>query len=153
MIRKSTVSWEGNGRDGKGELTTQSGVLIHANFGYRSRFEDGPGTNPEELLAGAHAGCFTMAVAFGLQQAGFTATRLEAEAAVSIEPDGDHYRITRSELSLSAQIPGIDEARFQEIAGDAEKNCPISRLIACSAEVTLAAILEQEQDHSPKVEA
>jgi osmotically inducible protein OsmC len=139
MIRKSSASWQGNGRDGKGSLTSQSGVLSATNFGYKSRFEDGPGTNPEELLAASHAGCFTMAVAFGLQIAGFTPTNLETEAAVSLEPDGDAYRITRSALTLRGEVPGIDNERFQDIASSAEKNCPISKVL--NAEVTLSATL------------
>jgi osmotically inducible protein OsmC len=139
MIRKSKASWSGSGRDGKGSLTSQSGVLSGTNFGYRSRFEDGPGTNPEELLAAAHAGCFTMAVAFGLQQAGFTAIDLETEAAVSLEPDGDAFKIARSELTLRAQVPDIDNDRFQEIAHAAEKNCPVSKVL--KAEIGLTATL------------
>ncbi|MFL6733282.1 MAG: OsmC family protein [Sphingomicrobium sp.] len=142
MIRRSTASWQGNGRDGKGTLTSQSGVLSKTNFGYKSRFEDGPGTNPEELLAASHAGCFTMAVAFGLQIAGFTAIDLETDAAISLEPDGDAYSITRSALTLRAQVPGIDNDRFQEIARAAEKNCPISRVL--KAEVTLNATLLED---------
>ena len=146
MIRKSTASWQGNGRDGKGTLTTQSGVLSKTNYGYRSRFEDGPGTNPEELLAAAHAGCFTMAVAFGLQTAGFTPTELETEAAVSLEPDGQSFKIARSALTLRATVPGIDEARFQEIARGAEQGCPISKVL--NAEVTLEASLVSEMEQT-----
>ena len=143
MIRRSTASWHGNGHDGRGTLTSQSGVLSKTNFGYKSRFEDGPGTNPEELLAASHAGCFTMAVAFGLQMAGFTPTSLETEAAVSLEPDGSAFKIARSALTLRAQIPGIDDARFQEIAKAAEKNCPISKVL--NAEITLNATLAGDQ--------
>jgi osmotically inducible protein OsmC len=144
MIRKSTASWQGTGRDGKGSLSTQSGVLSHTNFGYRSRFEEGAGTNPEELLAASHAGCFTMAVAFGLQVAGFTHIELETEAAVSLEPDGDSFKIASSALTLRGQVPGIGNDRFQEIARSAEKNCPISKVL--KAEVILTAtLLEDEQ--------
>jgi osmotically inducible protein OsmC len=143
MIRKSTASWQGNGRDGRGSLSSQSGVLSATNFGYRSRFEDGPGTNPEELLAASHAGCFTMAVAFGLQMAGFTPINLETEAAVSLEPDGDAYSITRSALTLRAEVPGIDNDRFQEIARAAENKCPNSRVL--KAEITLRATLLEDE--------
>jgi osmotically inducible protein OsmC len=142
MIRKSTASWQGSGRNGKGTLTTQSGVLSNTTFGYSSRFADGPGTNPEELLAAAHAGCFTMAVAFGLQLAGFTADRLETEAEVALEPDGEHYMVAHSILTLRAQVPGITNSRFQDIAHEAERNCPISR--ALNTKVGLAAILEPQ---------
>jgi osmotically inducible protein OsmC len=142
MIRKSTASWQGNGRDGKGSLTSQSGVLSATHFGYRSRFEDGPGTNPEELLAASHAGCFTMAVAFGLQMAGFTPIDLETEAAISLEPEGDSYSITRSALTLRGQVPEIDNDRFQEIVRTAEQNCPISRVL--KTEITLTATLLED---------
>ena len=140
MIRKADAVWNGSGRDGTGKLTTASGVLTDQNYGYRSRFENGPGTNPEELLAAAHAGCFTMAVAFGLQAAGFTADELRTEAAVSLDPDGQGFKISRSALTLRARVPGIDAARFLEIAHGAEKNCPVSK--ALSAEITLDAALE-----------
>jgi lipoyl-dependent peroxiredoxin len=142
MIRTSTATWHGNGRDGKGTLTSQSGVLSGTSFGYKSRFEDGLGTNPEELLAASHAGCFTMAVAFGLQVAGFTPADLETEAAVSLEPDGEAYSIKRSALTLRGRVPGIANDKFQEIARSAEKNCPISR--ALKAEVTLTATLLED---------
>ncbi len=143
MIRKSVASWKGNGRDGKGMLSSQSGVLSGTIFGYRSRFEDGPGTNPEELLAASHAGCFTMAVAFGLQMAGFTATDLETECAISLEPDGDRFRIARSALTLRAKIADIGDGRFQEIATAAELNCPISR--ALNVDISLNATLLPEK--------
>lgn len=139
MIRTSSASWQGDGRNGKGTLTSQSGVLLATRFGYKSRFEEGPGTNPEELLAASHAACFTMAVAFGLQLAGFTPTDLETQAAVSLESDGDQFRIARSALTLRAEVPGIDNDHFQEIAQAAERNCPISR--ALNAEISLSATL------------
>ena len=139
MIRKSTANWHGSGRNCKGTLTSQSGVLSNTAFGYRSRFEDGAGTNPEELLAAAHAGCFTMAVAFGLQLEGFTPTTLESEAAVSLEPDGERSKIGYSQLTLRAEVPGIDNERFQQIARDAERNCPISKVL--NAPVSLNATL------------
>ncbi len=140
MIRKANAVWNGSGRDGAGKLTTASGVLTDQNYGYRSRFENGPGTNPEELLAAAHAGCFTMALAFGLQTAGFTADEISTEAAVSLDPDGQGFKISRSALTLRARVPGIDEARFLEIAHGAEKNCPVSKVL--NAEITLDATLE-----------
>ncbi len=144
MIRKSTATRQGSGRNGKGTVTTQSGVLSGTAFGYSSRFADGPGTNPEELLAAAHAGCFTMAVAFGLQLAGFTADNLETEAEVALEPDGEHYMVAHSILTLRARVPGITNSRFQEIAHEAERNCPISR--ALNTKVGLVAILEPQPE-------
>ena len=140
MIRKANAVWQGSGRDGTGRLTSASGVLSNANYGYKTRFENEAGTNPEELLAASHAGCFTMAVAFGLQQAGFTADELKTEAAVSLDADGQGFKISKSALTLRARIPGIDEAKFQEIAKGAEKNCPISKVL--NAEITLDAALE-----------
>ncbi len=140
MIRKANAVWNGSGRDGTGKLTTASGVLSDQTYGYRSRFESGPGTNPEELLAAAHAGCFTMALAFGLQTAGYTADEIQTEAAVSLDPDGQGFKISRSALTLTARVPGIDESRFLEIARGAEKTCPVSKVL--NAEITLDAKLE-----------
>jgi osmotically inducible protein OsmC len=141
MIRKANAIWRGTGRDGAGDLTTASGVLSSTPYSYKTRFEDTPGTNPEELLAAAHAGCFTMALAFALQQAGLTAETLRTEAAVSLDPaDGGGFRISKSALTLRAKIPGIDDAKFQELAKGAEENCPVSKVL--NAEITLDAQLE-----------
>jgi osmotically inducible protein OsmC len=140
MIRKANAVWKGSGRDGSGRLTTASGVLSDSPYGFKTRFENEPGTNPEELIAAAHAGCFSMALAFGLQRAGFTPEEIRTEAVVSLDPDGDGFRISRSALTLRARIPGIDEAKFREIAGQAEKTCPVSRVL--NAEITLDAALE-----------
>jgi osmotically inducible protein OsmC len=140
MIRKASAQWQGTGRDGTGALTSASGVLSDTPYSFKTRFEDQPGTNPEELIAAAHAGCFTMALAFGLQRAGFEAESLKTEAAVSLEQDGDGFRISRSALTLRGRVPGIDAARFAELARDAEKTCPVSK--ALNAEITLDAALE-----------
>jgi lipoyl-dependent peroxiredoxin len=140
MIRKANAVWSGSGREGTGKLTSTSGVLSNTTYGFKSRFEDGPGTNPEELIAAAHAGCFSMALAFGLQGAGFTPDEIRTEAAVSIEPEGEGFKITKSALTLRAKIPGIDEAKFMELARGAEKNCPVSKVL--NAEITLDAKLE-----------
>ena len=105
----------------------------------RTRFENESGTNPEELIAAAHAGCFTMALAFGLQAAGVTAAELTTEAAVTLEPEGEGFRISRSALSLRVQVPGLDRAKFDEMAAVAEKNCPVSKLL--NAEITLNTTL------------
>jgi osmotically inducible protein OsmC len=140
MIRKGKASWQGAGRDGTGALTTDSGILSNTPYSYRTRFENQPGTNPEELIAAAHAGCFTMALAFQLQAAGLTATELNTEAAVSLDQDGAGFTITRSALTLRAKIPGITQEKFDELAREAELNCPVSKLM--KAEITLDATLE-----------
>jgi osmotically inducible protein OsmC len=139
MIRKAKAVWHGTGRDGKGNISTDSGVLAETPFSFRTRFENEKGTNPEELIAAAHAGCFTMALAFQLQTAGFTPTALETEAAVTLEPEGQGFRIRRSALTLHAVVPKLDEATFQRLAADAEKNCPVSKVL--NAEITLDAKL------------
>src|SRR5262249_11504941 len=104
-----------------------------------TRFENEKGTNPEELIAAAHAGCFTMALAFGLQAEGFTPTELSTEAAVTLEPEGKGFRISRSALTLRAKVPNLDQAKFNQMAGEAEKNCPVSKVL--KAEITLDAKL------------
>ena len=139
MIRKANAVWTGDGRSGTGRLTSASGVLSNAVYGFKTRFENEPGTNPEELIAAAHAGCFTMALAFGLQGAGYTPTELTTEAAVTIEQEGQAFRITRSALTLRAQVPNLDEATFVRMASDAEKNCPVSKVL--NAAITLDAKL------------
>ena len=139
MIRKAKAVWRGTGRDGSGNLSTDSGVLADTPYSFRTRFENEKGTNPEELLAAAHAGCFTMALAFGLQAGGFTPTELTTEAAVTLEPEGQGFRISRSALTLRAKVPNLDQAKFDELATTAEKNCPVSRVL--KAEITLDAKL------------
>ena len=139
MIRKAKAIWQGTGKEGTGALTTDSGILSSTPYSFKTRFESEPGTNPEELIAAAHAGCFTMALAFQLQGAGFTPTELSTEAAVSLVPDGAGFKIDKSHLTLRASIPGIDQAKFEELAGAAEKGCPVSRVL--NAEITLDAAL------------
>ena len=139
MIRKAKAVWRGTGRAGTGQLSTDSGVLSETPYSFRTRFENEKGTNPEELIAAAHAGCFTMALAFQLQGAGFTPTELTTEAAVSLEPEGQGFRITRSALTLRANVPKLDEAAFARMAGEAEKNCPVSKVL--NAQITLDAKL------------
>jgi lipoyl-dependent peroxiredoxin len=140
MIRKARAVWRGAGRDGQGALSSDSGVLKNTPYSFKTRFEGEAGTNPEELIAAAHAGCFTMAVAFGLQGAGYTPTELNTEAAVTLEPEGQGFRISQSALTLRAKIPNIDAEKFAEIARGAEKNCPVSK--ALNATITLDARLE-----------
>ncbi len=139
MIRKARAAWRGTGRDGGGDLSTDSGGLDATPYSYKTRFENEKGTNPEELIAAAHAGCFTMAVAFQLQTAGYTPTELLTEAAVSLEPDGPGFTIARSALTLRATVPGLDDATFQKLAEAAELNCPVSKVLR--AEITLDAKL------------
>ena len=139
MIRKAKAVWRGTGREGDGDLTSDSGVLSETPYSFKTRFENQKGTNPEELLAAAHAGCFTMALAFQLQGAGYTPTELNTEAAVSLDPDGEGFKITKSALTLRADVPGLDEETFKTLAEAAEKNCPLSKVI--NAEITLDAKL------------
>ena len=122
-------------RTAKGHVSTQSGVLSDVQYGFGSRFEDGIGTNPEELIAAAHASCFTMALSFALAGAGFTAGRLDTTAKVTLDKDGDGFTITKSALDLTAVIDGITPEQFEEIAAGAKANCPVSKLF--NAEITL----------------
>ena len=140
MIRRAKAVWRGTGRSGNGHLSTDSGVLAETPYSYKTRFENEKGTNPEELIAAAHAGCFTMALAFQLQGAGYTPTELTTEAAVDLEPEGQGFRITRSALTLRASVPNLNEAKFGELAGAAEKSYPVSKVL--NAQITLDAKLE-----------
>lgn len=139
MIRNATAVWIGTGRAGYGDLSTESGVLDRTPYSFRTRFETEKGTNPEELIAAAHAGCFTMALAFQLQGAGYTPTELRTVAAVSLEPEGAGFRITRSALTLRATVPNLTQVTFEQLAKDSELNCPVSKLL--KAEITLDAKL------------
>jgi osmotically inducible protein OsmC len=139
MIRKARAVWRGTGRAGKGELSSDSGVLADTPYSFKTRFESEKGTNPEELIAAAHAGCFTMALAFQLERAGHSPTELTTEAAVTLEPEGQGFKISKSALTLRAKVPNIDAQTFARLAADAEKNCPVSKLL--KAEITLDAKL------------
>ena len=130
--RKSTAIWNGTGKDGKGNLTTQSGVLNQTQYGYQSRFADGAGTNPEELIASAHAGCFSMKLAFNLQAANYSADEIKTECEIVLEAGN----IIESNLSLSAKIEGISNDEFEKMVKDAEANCPVSKLLNCKISVT-----------------
>jgi len=123
MTRNATAVWKGNGKDGKGTLTTQSSVLTNTQYSYRSRFENGPGTNPEELVAAAHAGCFSMKLSFVLQEAGFVADEIDTRCEITLE----NGVITKSHLVLKAKIPNISREKFEESARNAKENCPISK--------------------------
>jgi osmotically inducible protein OsmC len=140
MKRTASAVWQGSLKAGKGALTSPGGALKNTEYSFGSRFESGAGTNPEELIAAAHAGCFAMALSAELGKAGFTPDRLDVTAEVSLDnvpPAG--WTVTASHLVLSAKIPGIDAAKFNEIAAGAKAGCPISRLL--NAKVTLAAAL------------
>ena len=137
--RSGSATYEGFGKDGKGHVSTQSGILSDTQYGFGSRFEEGPGTNPEELIAAAHASCFTMALSFALAGAGFTDGKLETTAKVTLDKDGDGFTITKSALDLKATIDGIDPAKFEEIAAGAKANCPVSKVL--NADITLTHTL------------
>jgi osmotically inducible protein OsmC len=136
ITRTASARYEGFGKPGKGHVSTQSGVLDDNPYGFATRFEGEPGTNPEELIAAAHAACFTMALSFALARAGHEDGLLETSAAVRLDKDGDGFSITRSDLTLTARVPGIDPERFAEIAADAKANCPVSKLL--NAEISLS---------------
>jgi len=123
--RNSTAFWQGSGKEGKGILSSQSGTLSNTQYSYKSRFEEGVGTNPEELIAAAHAGCFTMKLSFNIDAAGFTADELTTKCDITLEEG----KITSSHLTLSAKVPGISQEKFDAAVADAEKNCPISVLL------------------------
>jgi osmotically inducible protein OsmC len=137
--RTATARYEGFGKEGKGHISTQSGVLKDQFYGFNTRFGDEPGTNPEELIAAAHAGCFTMALSFALARAGFADGTLDTKAAIKLEQSDGGFTITRSDLTLTASVPGIDADKFAEIAADAKANCPVSKLL--NAEITLTHTL------------
>jgi osmotically inducible protein OsmC len=129
VTRTATARYEGLGKDGKGKLTTQSGVLKDQPYAFNTRFGDQQGTNPEELIAAAHAGCFTMALSLALANEGVSDGSRETTARVTIEQDGAGFTVTRSDLDLTADVPALDEARLRALAEDAKANCPISKLL------------------------
>jgi lipoyl-dependent peroxiredoxin len=140
MTTFGTAKWQGGLKDGKGWLSTKSGALSQQPYGFASRFEGKPGTNPEELIGAAHAGCFTMALSKILGDAGFTATEMNTQAEITLEKQGDGFAITKSHLTLRAKIPGLDDAKFKELAGMAEKGCPVSKVL--NAQISLDAALD-----------
>lgn len=139
ITRSATARYDGTGKDGKGHLTTQSGVLSDQAYGFNTRFGDERGTNPEELIAAAHAGCFTMALSFALAKEGITDARLETTARVKLEQDGDGFKVSRSDLDLTADVPGLDDDRLKAMAEDAKANCPISKLLNADMDLTVHA--------------
>ncbi|WP_140635570.1 OsmC family protein [Methylibium rhizosphaerae] len=139
MKRSASAVWQGDLKTGKGTVSTASGVLEAAQYSFGTRFENGKGTNPEELIAAAHAGCFSMALSASLGQKGFTPERLATKADLTLEQVEGKWTITTVELHLDAKVPGIERAEFEEIAADAKKNCPVSRVLnaSISLQVTL----------------
>jgi len=139
-VRTASARYEGLGKEGKGHITTQSGVLTDQFYGFNTRFEDKPGTNPEELIAAAHASCFTMALSFALNRAGFSEGTLDTKCAITLDKDDSGFTITKSALELTASVPGIDARKFAEIAAEAKAGCPVSKLL--KAEITLTHTLD-----------
>lgn len=140
MQRKASAVWQGNLKEGKGDISTESGVLKQTQYSFGTRFENGKGTNPEELLAAAHAGCFTMALSAELGKAGITAKKLETTATVTLDNVGGAFVITKSHLDLVATIPGGDKAKFDAAVKSAEVGCPVSKLF--KAEITVSSKLQ-----------
>jgi osmotically inducible protein OsmC len=136
MVRKATAVWNGTGKEGSGTLSTQSTVLNNVQYSYKTRFEDGVGTNPEELVAAAHAGCFTMKLTFNIDAAGFKADSIETTCGIRFE----NGAVTESHLTVKAKVSGIDKEKFNEVVADAEANCPISKLL--NTKITVEATLE-----------
>ena len=140
MKTQGSAVWQGGIKDGRGAISTASGALSAYPYGFASRFEGKPGSNPEELIGAAHAACFTMALSLILGEAKLTATRMQTEAQVTLEKQGDGFAITAVHLTLKASIPGADQKTFEELAGKAKVGCPVSKLL--KAEITLDATLE-----------
>jgi osmotically inducible protein OsmC len=140
MKRKATAAWSGNLKDGRGTISTDSGVLSNTQYGFKSRFEEGPGTNPEELIAAAHAGCFTMALSAQLAEAGITADSLKTTATVTLDKVDNGFAISAVHLDLVASIPGVDRNAFDTAVNNAKIGCPVSKVL--NAAITLDAKLE-----------
>lgn len=140
MKRHASAHWQGDLKSGKGTISTQSGVLDQQPYGFNTRFEDSPGTNPEELIGAAHAGCFSMALSLQLANAGMQAQSIDTKASVTLEKEGEGFTITAVHLQLKAKIEGADEAAFKEAANQAKEGCPVSKLL--NAKITLDAELQ-----------
>ena len=139
-VNTATARYEGLGKEGRGHVATKSGAL-DAPYGFGTRFEGAPGTNPEEMIAAAHASCFTMATSFALARAGHSDGTLDTSCSVTLEQDGDGFKVSKSALSLTARVPGISREDFETIAAQAKSGCPISKLLNC--EITLETRLEE----------
>lgn len=140
MDKSASAHWEGDLQNGKGTISTESGVLKDSPYGFRTRFEDAPGTNPEELIGAAHAGCFSMAFSMLLGQENYTPDSIDTKAVVTLEKQDDGFAVTQVHLDMRARIPGIDQSKFEEIANKAKAGCPISKLL--KVEISLNARLE-----------
>ena len=140
MTKKGSAVWSGGIKEGKGSISTESGALVNFPYGFNARFEGGKGTNPEELLGAAHAGCFTMALSKILGEAKLTAERMETNAQVTLEQKGDSFEITSVHLTLRAKVPGATQESFSELANKAKTGCPVSKLF--KTEITLVTFLE-----------
>ncbi|KJH79685.1 OsmC family protein [Pseudomonas sp. KSR10] len=140
MKKTASAVWQGDLKSGKGTISTQSGALKDNPYGFNTRFEEAPGTNPEELIGAAHAGCFSMALSMMLGQAGLTAERIETSAEVTLDKVGEGFSITAIALTLKAKVPGADENQFQQIANQAKEGCPVSKVL--NAQISLNATLE-----------
>ena len=142
--KTASVLWTGAGKEGLGKISTETGALMDYPYGFASRFgDDRRGTNPEEILGAAHAACFTMAFSFACEKAGFATSTIDTQARVQLSAQGEGFVIDRIALHLKAVVPGIDEAKFQEIAASAKRDCPLSKALASVPEISLMAILEQ----------
>jgi osmotically inducible protein OsmC len=142
--KTASIHWEGQGKQGKGQVSTETGALQDYPYGFASRFgDDRRGTNPEEILGAAHAACFTMAFSFACDRAGLATREVDTQASVRLAKQGEGFVIDRIALTMQAAIPGISEATFQEIANAAKRDCPLSRALASVAEITLQATLRQ----------
>jgi osmotically inducible protein OsmC len=139
MQRSASAHWQGGLKDGRGTVTTDSGVLSQTQYSFSTRFENGVGTNPEELIAAAHAGCFSMALSAQLDGVGLKADAIDTKAALTLEKTDAGFTITKIHLELRAKVPGADDAKFQKAAADAKAGCPVSRVL--KAEITLDAKL------------
>lgn len=138
MTNWGSAKYNGLGKSGKGHVSTQSGALDNQPYGFNTRFEDEAGTNPEEQIAAAHASCFTMALSFGLGDEGFKDGKLETKSVVTLEKDGDGFKVAKSALTLKASVPGMDKSAFQEAANGAKNNCPISKLLNCEVSLEIS---------------
>ena len=140
MIKNASAVWHGGFKKGRGTISTETGALNKAAYGFRARFEDGVGTNPEELIGAAHAACFSMAFSLLLEQAGLTPDKIETQAAVTLDKLDDEFVISASHLTVRARVPGADQARFEQIASAAKNGCPVSKLL--NTKITMEATLE-----------
>ena len=140
MKKTASAHWEGDLKQGKGTISTESGALKENPYGFNTRFEGAPGTNPEELIGAAHAGCFSMAFSMLLGEENFTPDSIDTKATVTLEKQNDGFAVTAVHLEMTARIPGIDQGKFDEIAGKAKVGCPISKLL--NADITLDATLQ-----------